>query len=112
MKKLTPRQRGILLLLLDGDQTPNRLAMNLGFKHGGRRRGNGAAGRGGWSGNMAPANRVIFSLISLRNQGLTVFYRDDYGSYPERLTVEGTRRATALQDDGATVEAIREELGN
>lgn len=59
--------------------TPNEIAIKMGFHDGGRRRGNGAAGRGGWAGRMAPAQRIITPLRHLFDQGLVHLGRRDDG---------------------------------
>lgn len=50
--------------------TPNRIAIEMGLDSDVRRQGNGAAGRGGWAGVMAPSQRIIFPLTALRKRGL------------------------------------------
>jgi hypothetical protein len=49
--------------------SPNEIAMNAGFDRDVRRMGNGAASRGGWTGHMAPAQRIIGTLTSLSRNG-------------------------------------------
>lgn len=106
-RPLSDNMRGVLATLLqaraaylDGrpgtrrgyPMTPNAIAMEMGITEGGRRM------RGPWSGNMAPAQRIISALTALTKRGLI-----EYASRPDersgsayRLSDEGLVRAREL----------------
>jgi hypothetical protein len=107
-RPLAERQQQILVVLLEHGEvgyygmTANDIAYTLGFKDGGRRHGNGAAARGGWSGFMPPSNRVISSLRGLRDRGLVrlAARRDGLSGTADALTDEGRKVARELSAAG------------
>lgn len=120
-RELTDRMIGVLFVLAEEREnggynpalTGNDIALALGFQHGGRRRGSGAAGRGGWSGWMAPANRVIYTVNGLRKRGLVSFSHrpDGMSGTADRITDEGLTELDRLGTDRVreAVERVREE---
>jgi hypothetical protein len=69
--------------------TPNEIAWEAGFREGPQRHGHG--GKGGWSGQMAPAQHIIFSLNALRNRELVAMMgrRDGLSGMAYMLTDAG-----------------------
>lgn len=73
---MTERMREVLVALRalretrQYPSTPNEIAITAGYYDGGPRHGGGASARGGWTGHMAPANRVNFAIMALERRGL------------------------------------------
>ena len=106
---LTPRMREVLTALrhlrvhrrpYGYPSTPNEIAITAGYREGGIRHGNGAARMGGWSGHMAPANRITFALIALRRRGLVerTTRRDGLSGTAYELTGAGEAIAFQISD--------------
>lgn len=93
--------------------TPNEVALQAGYSEGGYRRGNGAAARGGWSGRMAPANRVNFALLGLEDRGMLWWgmRRDHLSGRAVSLTREGFDKAVQLRREKAMADGHRTDVG-